>query len=118
MEGAIPYMFLAVMLASLVNCYIRPDYNVFLFVLSYILWETRTIVSSRVTITILICWSIITDLTWLIVHIQLWTQDSVAMSLGRIHKITLWSSAGILALKIIVILLIFVADKNTRKGLK
>lgn len=75
MERAIPYMFLAVMTLSIGNCYIRPDYNVFLFVFSYALWQNRISQSaSRATIAIIIGWSTITDLIWLIVHIQLWTQ--------------------------------------------
>lgn len=72
-EENLKYSFLVALLVSLPATLIKPEYNIFVFAASYLLWEE----SQKLKVFTLLTLSWLVDITWIVVNAVIYNSDEI-----------------------------------------
>jgi len=118
----IKYCFLVEAIIACFTCYSRADYNLPLFLFAYILWDQKDKLNDcmihRFRMTLIFIFSAIIDLVWLIYWGAFWGNEEFKRSWDSgLHTFVIVMSSINLALKVVIIGLIFFTDNDTKNNL-
>ena len=119
-SNKLKYLLLIGALIGLINAFSRADYNFIIYLYMFYIWifmkeDVENQSKEKVTFFYILCYSIIIDIIWCLFWKSQWGSLKEDIESGTHGLVIFFSWIGII-LKVIIILIIAVSERNILKG--